>query len=264
MDFPERDGKNVPLVPTKQVMTNNPPDVTDLLGSDSYYGNYQVLGNLTVTIAGISNVSNYYRELDLETGVHTTNFSTRNASFTNTVVCSYPDSVCIYTITSSSSLPAISFGLENPQVNTNLQNETCGDGYVRLTGYTQLGPPLGMKYDAIARLATNVTGAVCSNETSGILVVPAQGKKSIGIVVGAGTDYDQTKGNAASNYSFRGVDPGEYVEGVTAAAALKPIESLITDGESSLRIFERSLTIFKLSLIIKTSQAYLSFPYRTP
>jgi alpha-L-fucosidase 2 len=37
--------------------------------------------------------------------------------------------------------------------------------------------------------------------------------------IGAGTNYDQTKGNAASNFSFQGVDPGPYVEAVTSSAA---------------------------------------------
>lgn len=46
-------------------------DVTGLLGGEYEYGSYQVLANLTVAIANTSVLSDYRRELDLETALHT-------------------------------------------------------------------------------------------------------------------------------------------------------------------------------------------------
>jgi alpha-L-fucosidase 2 len=207
-------------------------DVSQLLGSDNYYGSYQVLGNLSVTIASISDsTTNYKRSLDLSTGLHNTTFSSNGSVYSSVVACSYPDDVCFYSLTSTNDLPEITVALENQLVDPALQTESCGSDYVRLTGYTQLGPPLGMKYDAIAKITAKVPNAYCSNSTTGTLVIPSSpGIKSFSVVIGAGTDYDQKKGNAASNFSFKGEDPGGYVEAVTSSAASKQLEELISDG----------------------------------
>ena len=52
------------------IFKNGEGDVSSLLGDAEYYGSYQVLGNLTVDIADVSNVQNYKRSLDLSTGVY--------------------------------------------------------------------------------------------------------------------------------------------------------------------------------------------------
>ena len=51
-----------------------PPD-------DYFYGNYETLGNLTVTIAGISQYSSYSRTLDLEDAIHQTKFTANKEIF---------------------------------------------------------------------------------------------------------------------------------------------------------------------------------------
>lgn len=73
------------------------PDVFQLLGSDSNYGSYQVLGNLTVSFKATAKAATYDRSFDLTTGVHTTSFSDDDGNtYTSAVYCSYPDQVCIY------------------------------------------------------------------------------------------------------------------------------------------------------------------------
>jgi alpha-L-fucosidase 2 len=77
-----------------------------------------------------------------------------------------------------------------------------------------------MKFEAIARLATGTGIAYCSSVTAGALVIPAESHiRTISLVTGEGTNYDQTKGNAASSFSFKGADPAPYVEAVTSSAA---------------------------------------------
>ena len=98
-------------------------------------------------------------------------------------------------------------------------------GYARLTGVTQLGPPVGMKYDSIARLIGNVSTA-CDTTTGGLVTSSSSKIKTLSLVIGAGTDYDQTHGNQAYDFSFRGVDPGPYVESVTSMAAAKAESAL--------------------------------------
>ena len=81
-----------------------------------------------------------------------------------------------------------------------------------------------MKYDAIAHVMGGGRSSYCSNATSGTLNVPSiRETRSIRFIIVAGTNCDQTKGNAASGFSFRGDGPGPYVEKATSAAAKSAI-----------------------------------------
>lgn len=204
-----------------------------LSGPDGNYGSYRVLGNLSITLDGITNYSNYKRALDLKTGVHTTTFYSAGESFVNTFFCSYPDQVCVYTISANTDLPRVKVQLENHLVEQEMLNVTCEHDHVRLAGYTQAGPPHGMKFDAIARIKHGANWNIsnsssCSNDRA-LTIETTRGQKSLLIVVGAGTDFDQTKGNAEHGYSFRGADPGPDTEQVTAAATSKSHKDLLKD-----------------------------------
>lgn len=198
-------------------------DVSQLLGNGDNYGSFQVYANLSVAIDGVTSAISYNRSLDFNTGLHTTVFTANDGNtYTSTMYCSYPDQVCVYDLSSSAALPEIAILLENQLINQSLFNATCGDQHVRLAGVTQLGPPTGMKYDGAARLTTRTDTAYCSNTTTGTLIIPASSHiRTFSLAIGANTDYDQTAGNAASNFAFKGPDPGPYVEAVTTAAASK-------------------------------------------
>ena len=215
-----------------------------LLGSGDGYGSYQTLGNLTVSIDGVEDFTNYRRSLDLENGVHTTTYEVDGAELQTAVFCSYPDNVCVYHVSSSKALPALTLGLENVLVEQDLLERTCEDGHIRLAGNTQKGPPDGLRYDSIARL-TECSGAKVECDGSSLKVASADGRKSVTIVLGAGTNFDQTKGNAENDYSFKGEDPAEYVETVTSNAAKKSYKNLLkahTDDYQALQ------TAFELNL----------------
>jgi alpha-L-fucosidase 2 len=199
-----------------------------------------------------SHISNYTRTLDLSNGIHRTTFSTNSSQFETIVFCSYPDQVCIYTIQASTSLPTLEVRLYNEPVDPQLQDVTCtnangtGLGNLRLRGVTQLGPPEGMRYDAIARVAssTNIITS-CDSDTGTLRILPVNGTSIISIVVGAGTNYDAKKGTAEYNYSFRGEDPGPAVESTTQKAAAKTARDLKVTHLSDFTAFTDR---FKLSL----------------
>lgn len=202
------------------------PDVSELLGSNDNYGSYQVLANLTVAFEGVDDYANYKRTLDLDTGVHTSSWTSNGSTYSSSVFCSYPAQACVYNIQNDEELSPISIGFENGQVDASLVNTTCGTGLARLTGWTQ--SEIGMKYDTIARVVGNCSSSCLAN--SGVLTVtPKIGQKSVTLVWSAASSYDQTKGNAKYNYSFRGEDPSFIVEGTTAKAASQNIESLLAD-----------------------------------
>ncbi|KAK3322900.1 Six-hairpin glycosidase-like protein [Apodospora peruviana] len=211
-----------------EIFQNGTGDVSPLLGSGKGYGTYRAMGNLSVTLAGVSptDYSRYKRSLDLTTGVHATSFESKGSKYSTLVFCSYPDQVCVYRISSSSALPDVSFQLENNLNGAGPVQTSCGHGFARLTGYTQAGPPLGMKYDAVARVVEAASTSRCTDK--GVITVsPGRRSKSLTIVVSAETNYDQKKGNAANGYTFKGADPEQYVNRVSAKAAAKTYEQLL-------------------------------------
>lgn len=137
------------------------------------------------------------------------------------------------------------FGFENVLVEANLFNVTCGDQYVKGVGVTQLGPPLGMKYESIARITgrpgCTIPATECSDDGSLSVTVPV-GQKTLTIVIGAETNFDQSKGNTESGYSFRGVDPHEYVEQVTNDAAKQGRRRLLEGHLEDYQTLQGSFT----------------------
>ncbi|KAJ4422626.1 hypothetical protein N0V82_002745 [Gnomoniopsis sp. IMI 355080] len=208
------------------IFQNGTGNVSQLLSDIVGYGSYQTLANLSVSLENVNDYENYTRTLDLETGVHTTIWESNGTSFTTSVFCSYPVQSCVYSLSSSQTIPAVTISLVNGLMDPGLVNQTCGQGYARLTGITQAS--IGMKFDAMAKVAGNISTS-CSS-SSGILTLPSTpGQKSVTIVFSAESDYDQTKGNAEDGFSFRGADPRLTVEQRTTSAASMNYKTLLRD-----------------------------------
>lgn len=203
--------------------------MTELLGSGSDYGTFTVLGNLTILVDGVTSSTTYNRSLDFDTGIHTTTYKANDGNtYISTVFCTYPDQVCVYELTSTGTLPKVTVSFENLLSNQSYLNLTCEPTYVVLSGYTQYhsGWPLGMEYYAMARVISS-SKASCSGSS---LVIPkTSGVKTFSLIIGADTNYDPTKGNAANDFSFLRVSPVTSVQDVTSAAASKSVASLLTD-----------------------------------
>ncbi|ETR97606.1 hypothetical protein M419DRAFT_39268 [Trichoderma reesei RUT C-30] len=180
-------------------------------------------GNLTVNIAGVSKYTSYNRALDLETGIHTTEFKANGAKFTITTFCTFPDQVCAYNIQSSKPLPAVTIGLRDSLRSNPASNLTCDANGVHLRGQTQ--QDIGMIFDARAQLINRPKRATCTSSHG--LSVPSDGRTtSLTVVYAAGTNYDQKKGTKASNYSFKGVDPAPAVLSTIKKVSQKSFNSM--------------------------------------
>lgn len=229
-------------------------DVSQLLNSIEDYGSYQTLGNLSIAFEGVAQYSDYRRELDLETGIQTSRWTSNGSSFETSVFCSFLARSCAYSITSERRLPPVTVSLVNELMDDNLVNITCGTGYARLTGTTQTS--IGLKFDSIVRAAGNYT-STCS-DTGALAIVPAPGQKVVTIVWSADSDYDQTKGNQESNFSFRGEDPGPAVEEITASAASRGYDELrmehVEDYSALMKLFTLDLPDTANSSGIETSE----------
>jgi alpha-L-fucosidase 2 len=207
------------------IFQNGTGNISELLSPIVNYGSYQTLGNLTVGLAGVGHYDNYTRRLDLSTGVHTTSWSTNGTTFETAVFCSYPAKSCVYSLSGGASLPAVTVSLGNELMSPELVNATCGAGYMRLRGITQAS--IGLQFDSIARVTGNASSS-CSDAGS-LTVAPAAGQRALTIVFSAESDFDQAKGTAESNFSFRGQDPGPAVEAATSLAATRTVEDLLAE-----------------------------------
>ncbi|KAJ5689656.1 Six-hairpin glycosidase-like protein [Penicillium macrosclerotiorum] len=193
---------------------------TLLHGDTNGYGSFHSLANLTIQIPGLGDVTKYNRSLSLETGIHTTTYATDDGTYTTSVYCSYPNQVCVYHLESPISLSNVTFWLDQLVEDTSLWNATCGSKFARLRGLTQEGPPTGMQYDVMVR--SSLSGA-CEALT-GTWKAGFTKETSLTLVIGAGSNFDASKGNSANNFTFKGPDPGPQVESVTSSA-LKKSES---------------------------------------
>ncbi|KAJ8069404.1 hypothetical protein OCU04_003058 [Sclerotinia nivalis] len=227
------------------IFRNGTGNVTTLMGSDDNYGSYQVLGNLSVSLQGISGATGYKRMLDLDTGIHTTTFKTANASFTTAVFCSYPDSVCVYQVNSTATLPRVDVHFDNLQADSSLVKSSCSTSSksALFSGITQAD--IGMIYKAEARVIESTKSVSCSNTTGTLSITPSNNQHSLSLVISAGTNYDATKGTAAHNYSFKGKDPSNYVSTSAAKAASGSFETLrnkhIADFSALINTFTLNL-----------------------
>lgn len=206
--------------------------MSPLFGNIENFGSNRVMGNFSVEIDHGNRYDSYRRELDLHTGLHTTSYRVKGVTFKTTLFCSNPANVCVYHISSSRDLPGIQLQFENQAV-PELGTAMCGRGFTRYRGITQIGPPEGMKYEAMARVIGSIK-TQCTNK--GHLVIPESARiKELTIVFGGETNYDATKGNSASGYSFKGADPGPIVKSTTATAADSSFTRLLQHHISDFR-----------------------------
>ncbi|KAK3715591.1 hypothetical protein LTR37_007079 [Vermiconidia calcicola] len=226
------------------IWQNGTGNVTKLMGETTDYGSYQVLGNLSVAIEGVASVSDYRRSLDLETGVHSTSFKAEGASYLIDAYCSNPDDVCVYDLTSTHALPRISISMEQTLSNASLITTSCGNGQARLTGTTEVDsgfdPNIGMNFDSITKIVGSNVPTRCEGD---ILTVPASGHEKLTLVLAAGTNYDQTHGTAEYNYSFRGADPGSYVQNAVNVAASKDAGALLSTHVADYSVLASAFTL---------------------
>lgn len=199
------------------------------------------MGNISIAIDHGTSYKNYKRTLDLSRGVYETSYTVDNAKFTTNTYCSYPAQVCVFTVASSSSLPKTMVKFENLLVDASLNKISCSDGFAKLSGTTQAGPPDGMKYEARAKVGDGAKTSCSSDGT--LTITPAKGSKSLTVVFGANTNYDQKKGNAQNNYSFKGQDPGPGVEAATSKAAKTNSKDLLSKHVSDYTALFSAFTL---------------------
>lgn len=106
---------------------------------------------------------------------------------------------------------------------------TCSANGTHLSGRTEANQgegDIGMKFDAVlSAVGLCKTAQKCNSD--GHLVIPGGSTKSLTLVLASGTEYDQKKGTAAHQYSFRGVDPYPNVQATVAKLRRKAYRDIL-------------------------------------
>lgn len=112
-----------------------------------------------------------------------------------------------------------------------------------------------MRYQATVMPAGRDITTHCINNT---LIFPRTKRNRLTLVLAAGTNFEQSKGNAANNYSFRGEDPARYVLQAARSAAAKDPSQLrdnhIADYASLANAFELDLPDTQRSAGVETEE----------
>lgn len=135
---------------------------------------YQTVGNLRLNFYGEDNITDYYRELDLENAIVSSRYNRNGVNFTTKVFSSFPDQVIIVRI-SSDKPGAISFsaGMDRPTLKDKIP--TCkvksnGKNELVLSGVTsnQDGVKGEVKFEAKVKIVTS--GGILSSTDSSLNV----------------------------------------------------------------------------------------------
>ncbi len=182
--------------------------------ADVNFGRYQTFGEILIHTGhpGFDQVTDYRRQLDLSTGVHTVRYTHGDASFTRTSFCSNPDRVLV------SRFEADQPGQQNLRLEFftphNIQ-PTAKDGVFIASGKLANN---GLKLDA--RIAVVAEGGEVAVDEKGIRIEKAN---AVTFLLAAETDY------APNPPSYRGTDPGPLNAGFLKQAAAKGFAALKKD-----------------------------------
>lgn len=150
-------------------------------------------------------------------------------------------------------------GFEDMVRTTPASNTSCSSDGVRLHGQTETDPnqgSIGMVFDAHVQVVTSWPTTTYCNLLNDI-VIRGNSSTSLLLLVGTNTNYDQTKGNSASDFSFKGPDPYAKVFSTVHAASKKSYESIlkthIKDHQLYMHQFTLDLPDPKMSVHVDTT-----------
>ncbi|KAI5114848.1 hypothetical protein M0805_009166, partial [Coniferiporia weirii] len=196
-------------------------DVNVLTTTIGAYGSYSGAGYLVSTLAGSSqsNVSDYGRFLDLNTGIAKATWSQAGETFTRETFCSNPARACVqrtatadkHGFTQTYALAAV------PDLPT--PNISCADSStLRLNG--AVADP-GMAYELLATVIVEGGGRVACAAVPGSsnATITVTNASAAHVVWVGGTNYDAAAGDAAHNFTFQGVDPHDALAVLLGSAS---------------------------------------------
>ncbi|GBE84301.1 glycoside hydrolase family 95 protein [Sparassis crispa] len=184
-------------------------NIEELMLPAGAYGSYSAAGYLLTTMNTTGPVSGYFRWLDLDSAVAHTVWTQGNATFYRDSFCSHPAQACVQYVNSTGvdPLPPLTYTFSvTAESGLPIPNVTCFDNdTLQATG--QVSDP-GMSYEILARVRTTGNSTVSCSYIAGNATLSVDNAHEAWITWVGDTDYSMYAGNTASNFSFRGTDPG--------------------------------------------------------
>ena len=184
-------------------------DKTLWTGNETTRGAYQNFGDLYLDVPGLTAVSDYRRELDIEEGIARVRYRVGSTEYTRDYFASYPDDVIVMRF-SASAANAVNFTISMTDAHTGTKTSTADT--ITLTGALDL-----LSYQAQIKVLNE--GGSLSTSSNKITVT---GANAVTVLLAAGTDYDPI----ASDYTGSGLS--SRISSQIAAAAGKTYTQLKT------------------------------------
>ncbi|MBD2704640.1 glycoside hydrolase family 95 protein [Spirosoma sp. BT702] len=150
---------------------------------------FQPVGNLLLTFDGPENVTNYYRELDIERAVAKTSYTVGDVTYIREVLASFPDNVIVMQVTASKP-GKLSFSASFSTQHKVFESKTTPARELTLSGTTSdhEGVKGIVKFKTIARIKTS-GGTLAANDTS----LTVKGATAATIYVAIATNFNNYK-----------------------------------------------------------------------
>ncbi len=191
-----------------------------LLGKPPRIRSYQTLGDLEIDFHHEGPVTDYRRELDLETGVVTVRYKTGDSRIEQTVFISAPDDIIVVRILSSGDNLNADIGLKRQK---DAQVRALSGHTLELTGQINDEPdpergPSGKHMKFAARLKAETNGGRIEADGN---VLQVREASSVLLLLSAATNYDLD----ALNFNYI-TDPAKPCENAVLQAALQSFDEL--------------------------------------
>lgn len=145
---------------------------------------------------------------------------TDGSTVNKTAFCSYPDHACVFHL-STTSKAGLNYTVNFYNEDTVAPHGKCmGNDGLLLRG-TAESNVTAMEYEGQV-IVTQQGGKISCSK--GLITVT--GSQQFTAVVSSGTNFDQDKGNAAANFSFKGADPHAAVTQYVKAASSQSFTAL--------------------------------------
>lgn len=176
-------------------------------GNKTNYGSYQNFGDLYLDFSGVTSVSNYRRELDIEEAVARVSYSIGTVEYTREYFSSFPDNVVVARLTANSP-GKLSFTVSVTNAHTG--TKTATGNTITIAGNLQL-----LSYEA--QVAVLNAGGTVTASSDKITVSNAD---SVTILLAGGTDFD------ASSATYKGAGLHARITKIITDASAKPHSEL--------------------------------------
>ncbi len=184
---------------------------------------YQPFGDLHFQFLGLTNVTDYRRELDLDSAIASVTYRADGVTYRRDAFASYPDQVIVLHFTASKP-GQISFTLAMDSPHTNSATKAIGADTLALTGQVE---PDGLRFESRVRVV-NTGGEVTTNGD----FITVKNADVVTVILAAATSF--------KNFQDISADPGERCAEVMTKVAKRDYDTMLAAHLADYRgLFER-------------------------